>query len=87
LGRNTLIGPGVADVDFSVMKDFHFTEEKNLQFRAECFNIANHPNFQSPSTTTRQIFNLAGQLSSTAGVLTSTTTNSRQIQFGLKFIF
>src|SRR5207244_6602609 len=87
LGRNTLIGPGIASVDFSVMKRFPITEQKNLQFRAECFNIANHPNFQAPSTTTRQIFNLAGQLSSSAGVLTATTTSSRQIQFGLKFIF
>jgi hypothetical protein len=87
LGRNTLIGPGVASVDFSVMKRFRFTEQKNLQFRAECFNIANHPNFQAPSTTTRQVFNLAGQLSSSAGVLTATTTSSRQIQLGLKFIF
>jgi hypothetical protein len=87
LGRNTLIGPGVASVDFSVMKRFPITEQKNLQFRAECFNIANRPNFQAPSTTTRQIFNGAGQLSSSAGVLTATTTSSRQIQFGLKFIF
>ncbi|PWU03633.1 MAG: hypothetical protein C5B51_18560 [Terriglobia bacterium] len=87
LGRNTLIGPGVAEVDFSVMKNFHFTEDKSLQFRAECFNIANHPNLQSPSTTTRQIFNLAGQLSPTAGVLTATTTSSRQVQFGLKLLF
>jgi hypothetical protein len=87
LGRNTLIGPGITEVDFSVMKRFPITEQKNLQFRAECFNLANHPNFQAPSTTTRQIFNMAGQLSSSAGVLTATTTSSRQIQFGLKFIF
>ena len=87
LGRNTLIGPGIASVDFSVTKNFPFSEQKNLQFRAECFNIANHPNFQAPSITTRQIFNLAGQLSSTAGVLTATTTSSRQIQFALKFTF
>ena len=87
LGRNTLIGPGVTEFDLSVVKHFKITEVKNLQFRAECFNLANHPNFQAPSTTTRQIFNLAGQLSSTAGVLTQTTTSSRQIQFALKLVF
>ncbi len=87
LGRNTLIGPGIAEVDFSVIKDFRITEEKSLQFRAETFNLANHPNFQAPSNTTRQIFNLAGQLSQTAGVLTATTTASRQIQFALKLVF
>ncbi|MGI8743920.1 MAG: TonB-dependent receptor domain-containing protein [Bryobacteraceae bacterium] len=87
LGRNTLIGPGVTELDVSVVKHFRVTETKDLQFRAECFNVANHPNFQAPSTTTRQIFNLAGQLSSTAGVLTQTTTSSRQIQFALKLLF
>ena len=87
LGRNTLIGPGTAEVDFSLSKHFPITERINLQFRAECFNIANHPNFQAPSNATRQIFDLAGNLSQTAGVLTSTTTSSRQIQFGLKLVF
>jgi hypothetical protein len=87
LGRNTLIGPGVAEVDFSITKSFPIRERMNLQFRAEAFNLANHPNFQAPSNATRQIFNLAGQLSSTSGVLTSTTTSSRQIQFGLKLVF
>jgi len=74
-------------VDFSISKHFPITERTNLQFRAECFNIANHPNFQAPSNATRQIFDLAGNLSQTAGVLTSTTTSSRQIQFGLKLVF
>jgi hypothetical protein len=81
LGRNTLIGPGLADFDFSLSKHFRMTERRELQFRAEFFNILNHPNFQAPSVT------LGGVLSASAGVLTKTTTTSRQIQFGLKLIF
>ncbi len=90
LGRNTLIGPGMATVDFSISKHFRISEQKELLFRAECFNLANHPNFQAPTLNFRRIFNAAaaGQLSATAGRLTSpTTTASRQIQFSLKFIF
>ena len=87
LGRNTLIGPGIAEVDFSVMKNFPFRERMNLQFRAEAFNLANHPNFQAPNLATLEIFSQTGGLSSTAGQLTATTTSSRQIQFGLKLVF
>src|SRR5262249_8052087 len=87
LARNTLLGPGTAEVDVSVTKNFPIREGKRLQLRAEAFNLPNHPNFQAPTTTTRRIFNAAGTLSSTAGVLTATTTSSRQIQFGLKLIF
>ena len=87
LGRNTLTGPGIAEVDFSVVKNFPVRESMNLQFRAEAFNLANHPNFQAPSLATLEIFSLAGQLSPTAGQLTSTTTSSRQIQFALKLVF
>lgn len=82
-----MIGPGIAEADFSVTKEFPIRETMNLQLRAECFNLANHPSFQAPSNATRQIFNTAGQLSSTEGVLTATTTSSRQIQFGLKLVF
>jgi hypothetical protein len=81
LGRNTLIGPGLSDVDFLVSKHFRMGEQRELQFRAEFFNVLNHPNFEAPSV------NLTAILSASAGGLTKTTTTSRQIQFGLKFIF
>ena len=90
LGRNTLIGPGIAEADVSLMKNFLIREGTSLQFRAECFNVANHPNFQAPSTNFRRIFDgtVQGNLVSTAvGALTATTTASRQIQFGLKLVF
>ncbi len=83
LGRDTLPGPGLATWDFSVQKDTRISERLNLQFRAEFFNILNHPNFNTPNAVT---FTPTG-VSPTAGVITSTATTSRQIQFGLKLLW
>lgn len=83
LGRDTLPGPGLATWDFSVHKDTRISERLNLQFRAEFFNILNHPNFNTPNAVT---FTPTG-VSPTAGVITSTATTSRQIQFGLKLLW
>ncbi len=47
-GRNAVRGPGIEDVDFSLFKTFPLGESARLQFRAECFNIFNHPNFGLP---------------------------------------
>jgi hypothetical protein len=47
-GRNVVRGPGVADVDLSVFRNFAIREQVTLQFRAECFNVANHANFFLP---------------------------------------
>lgn len=48
LGRNALRGFGAVQWDFAVHRDFPFTESAKLQFRAEMFNILNHPNFGQP---------------------------------------
>jgi hypothetical protein len=47
-GRNVVRGPGIANIDLSLFKNFAFGEGKRIQFRAECFNIANHANFALP---------------------------------------
>jgi hypothetical protein len=47
--RDSLVGPGLMDLDFSIIKDTKLTERLNMQLRAEFFNIMNHPNFGSPS--------------------------------------
>ena len=83
LGRNTLRGPGLATWDFSTMKDTKLTERLNLQFRAEIFNLLNRANFNMPNEVA---FTPSG-ISPTAGAITSTTTTSRQVQFGLKVLW
>jgi len=83
VGRNTLIGPGLATWDFSMLKDTRLRERLNLQFRAEIFNLLNRANFNLPNAV---VFTPSG-VSPTAGVITSTSTTSRQVQFGLKLIW
>jgi hypothetical protein len=87
LGRNTVIGPGRSTVDFLVNKHFRIREGHDLEFRSEFFNLFNHPNFADPDATTRRIFDNNGRLVTNPGTLTQTTTPSRQIQFGLKYLF
>jgi hypothetical protein len=86
LGRNSIFGPGLSDWDFSATKDTYITESINVQFRAEFFNIFNHANFQSPLSNAT-VLNQNGTPTAGAGVITATTTTSRQIQFGLKLIW
>ena len=83
LGRGTFIGPGLADLDLSVFKDTVVAERTTLQFRAEFFNALNRANFGTPNAT---VF-AGGAINASAGLITSTATTSRQIQFGLKLIF
>ncbi len=83
VGRDTLIGPGLATWDFSALKDTRIRERLNLQFRAEIFNLLNRANFNLPNAV---VFTPSG-LSPTAGVITSTSTTSRQVQFGLKLLW
>jgi hypothetical protein len=88
-GRNTLIGPGLFTVDFSVFKNNYIpriSEGFNVQFRAEFFNVLNHPNFQAPISNSA-LFNASGSPVSGAGTIDNTSTPSRQIQFGLKVIW
>ena len=81
--RNSLTGPGIATWDFSAMKDTALHEGFSLQFRAEFFNILNRANFNTPNLV---VFTPSG-VSPTAGVITSTSTASRQVQFALKLLW
>ena len=76
-GRNILEGPGFQNVNASLLKNTRLTERFNLQFRAEAFNLFNHPNFNLPD-------NFLG--SPTFGRITS-ARDPRHIQFGLKLLF
>jgi hypothetical protein len=88
-GRNILIGPGFTDLDFSIVKNNYIgriSESFNVQFRAEIFNILNHPNFISNKHN--DIFDSTGAPVPTAGVFGSTVLgNERQVQFALKVIW
>ena len=48
-GRNVVRGPGTNNIDFSLLKNHYFAESGNVQFRAEIFNLPNHPNFNMPN--------------------------------------
>ncbi|PYT57483.1 MAG: hypothetical protein DMG35_20210 [Acidobacteria bacterium] len=97
-GRNILIGPGITNLDFSVFKNSHIkriSENFNVQFRAEMFNILNHANFAPPTTPDNSdLFDSSGASLAgtpgnpgTAGLLSRTTTTAREIQFAIKIIF
>jgi hypothetical protein len=87
LGRDTLIGPGLATWDFSAFKTTTLRERLALQFRAEIFNLLNRANFDTPNLITFTSSASGTKVSGTAGAITSTATTSRQIQFGLKLIW
>ena len=96
LGRDTLTGPGLANLDLALHKSAHISERLHAQFRAEFFNVLNRTNLSTPNpvvftsgptqgTATNQ--NAVPVASPTAGVITATATNSRQVQLGLKLLF
>jgi Carboxypeptidase regulatory-like domain len=85
VGRDVLQGPGSAELDLSLAKRFALSERFNLQFRAESFNLLNRANLNAPNPV---VFTAAtGGPSPTAGVITNTSTTSRQLQFGLKLFW
>src|SRR5262249_17596425 len=87
LGRNTLTGPGLVNVDFALSKNTAITEKANVQFRAEFFDILNHPNFNNP---TGQLFDSRGNptpVQSSTQINSTVGNSGRVVQFGLKLIF
>jgi hypothetical protein len=85
-GRNTLIGPGLIALDFSLFKNIPvklISEASNLQFRFECFNCTNRVNL-SPPVDFNVLFDKTGNLAASPGLIDTTTTTSRQIQLALK---
>ena len=83
VGRNTMSGPGVINMDMSVFRNFKLTERFNLQFRGESFNVSNTPHFSNPN---------ANRNSSSFGMITSTQSadalgRSREFRLGLRLGF
>jgi hypothetical protein len=83
-------GPGIRMLDFSIFKDFRFSEHKYLQFRAEFFNAFNHPNFANPSANISSPGSF-GKVSNTLAPILGTDSGGpgdpREIQFALKLYF
>jgi len=88
-GRNSLVGPGLLNLDFSVFKNNYIkrvSETFNVQFRVEAFNVLNHPNFAAPIDNST-LFDQSGAPVQGAGTIDKTSTTSREVQFALKFIW
>jgi hypothetical protein len=75
--RNSLIGPGVANMDFSATKNFRINESMGVEFKFESYNASNHPNWNTPSTS----------LNSTQYGRITSARDMRINQFALKFNF
>ncbi len=82
--RNTIYGPTFKQIDASLIKETPLSEGKSLEFRAEFFNLFNHPNFAQPDTTfgTEGFGTTFNTFGATIGLGTP-----RQIQLALKFKF
>jgi hypothetical protein len=87
LGRGAIIGPDLRNFDPALIKNTRLGERYVLQFRAEAFNLFNHPNFGAP-----QLLAFVGERDNEAplpslGRIRSTVTSARQIQLGLRLSF
>jgi hypothetical protein len=82
VGRNAFVGPGFEDVDLALIKNTKITERMNVQFRADAFDMLNHPNYGQPSGTVGSV----GVIQSTR-FPTGDSGSSRQLQFALKLQF
>ncbi|HTC91175.1 MAG TPA: carboxypeptidase-like regulatory domain-containing protein [Bryobacteraceae bacterium] len=83
-GPGIILGPGQFNFDVTVQKMTAITERTSLQFRAEFFNLLNHPQFNQPNFGLPTLPNVN---SPSFGQITSTSVNPRVIQLGLKLIF
>jgi hypothetical protein len=79
VGRNSIFGPGVFNVDLSVIKRTAITEAVTSEFRAEIFNLSNRANFGLPNP---DLFT-----GPTGGQITTLATPPRQIQLAIRLVF
>jgi hypothetical protein len=81
VGRNTLAGPGLLNIDFALLKTTKLSEKVSLQFRSEFFNLFNHPNRATPNNV---LENAGGYGFADTG---ETDAAPRRIRIALKLIF
>jgi hypothetical protein len=98
VGRNVLRGPKQTNMDFSIFKRFPFSESKNIEFRAEFFNLFNHVNFANPISNLNAVVSSGGSINPNTGQIMpnsagdfgrilSTSNNPRLIQLAVKLNF
>jgi hypothetical protein len=86
VGRNTMRGPGVVNLDLSLFRTFKLAETINLQFRAEAFNVSNTPHFGNPNGNVNSS-NFGRVLSTQSGTGRDAFGRSREFRFGLRLSF
>jgi len=86
LGRNTLRRPGINKWDLAIFKTFRVQEGKTLQFRAEAFNMPNHPSFGAPANSLTTTSTGVTPTANNFGVITS-TRDARVMQIALRLSF
>jgi len=85
LGRNVLHGPGIFQVDFSLLKKIRVTERVNAELRGEAFNLTNHPLFDRPNSAFGgQGF---GQVTTAQGTQSVKVNENRSLQVSLRIMF
>jgi hypothetical protein len=87
VGRNTVIGPGLVQIDASLLKSFYFTERTRLQFRLEAFNAPNNPNLGNPGVSGPAETVGGTPINANFGRINGTSTRMREMQMALKLIF
>jgi hypothetical protein len=86
VSRNSVRGPGYQIWDFSIFKNFPITERTKLEFRAEFFNLSNHPNLQFAKSGTQNSINTTAFGTPQFGFLTG-ASDPRQVQLAMKLSF
>jgi hypothetical protein len=87
VGRNTMRGPGVVNLDLSLFRSFKLNDRFNLQFRAEAFNVTNTPHFANPADLETNDVNSSdfGRIFATDPDIAA--ARSREFRFGLHLLF
>jgi hypothetical protein len=87
--RNSIIGPGFFNIDMGVSKSFKmpWSEKQRLRLRMDSFNILNHPSFNPPGTNNGFQNSTSLSDTSTFGIITSTSSTPRVLQFALRYEF
>jgi hypothetical protein len=94
--RNCLTGAPQSNLDFAAIKDFRFGESRRLEFRAEFFNLFNHPNLANPISNLNAVTSSGGSIDSNTGRILqagnfgriiSTSANPRLVQLAVRILF